>query len=252
MTRPLDGKRVVVTRPAGQASGLVERLATRGAEVTSVPLIRTEPIVRDPAIDRVLGQLAEYAFVVVTSANGADCFANALEARRAALPAGVAVVAVGDATAARLRERGLDVDAIPPRATGAAIVADVSRRSLEGARVLLPRAREGRPELPEGLRAAGALVDDVAFYDTVAVAPDAAGVALLRDADAVVVTSPSAVRALVGVLGGAAPPVVSIGPTTTEAAVAMGLTVVDEAADQSVDGLAEAVVRALGPGQPPS
>lgn len=257
MTGPLRGRRIVVTRPERQAAGLVEQLSVLGAEVASVPLIRTVAIDDDPRIDAVMDRLAEYAMVIVTSANAADCLAGALRRRGLAFPPAVTVVAIGGATTARLDEYRIRADIVPLRATGADILAALADQPIAGARILLPRAREGRPELPQGLRAAGAVVDDVAFYDTVPVAPGEDGVAAIIAADAVVVTSPSAVDALVSAVQGRAGRsvrVVTIGPTTSDAATRRGLVISAEAADQSVDGLAEALVRALGegPGQPPS
>jgi uroporphyrinogen III methyltransferase/synthase len=253
----LRGCRVVVTRPERQATGLVERLTSLGAQVSPVPLIRTEPVGLDPQIDAALERLAEYTMVIVTSANAADCFADALRRHGAAVPPGVTTVAIGRATAARLHERGIATDVIPPQATGAAIAAALADSTVAGARILLPRARSGRPELPRDLRCAGAVVDDVAFYDTVAVVPGEDGRAALRAADAVIVTSPSAVEALIAAVGvdaSRSASVVTIGPTTSDAARRRGLKVLAEAADQSVDGLADAVVTALGKkgDQPPS
>ena len=257
MTRPLRGRRIVVTRPERQAAGLVERLSVLGADVASVPLIRIVAIDDDPRIDAALDRLAEYAMVIVTSANAADCLVDTLRRRGLELPPAVSVVAIGGATTARLGEYRIRADIVPLRATGADILASLADHPIAGTRVLLPRAREGRPELPRGLRAAGALVDDIAFYDTAPVVPGEDGVAAIIEADAVVVTSPSAVNALVSAIRGHAARsirVVTIGPTTSDAATRHGLVVSAEAADQSVDGLAEALVRALGeePGQPPS
>jgi len=151
-------------------------------------------------------------------------------------------------TAGRLRERDLRVDRVPSQATGAAIAAELTAEGLAGAGVLLLRARAGRPELPAALRSAGATVDDVALYDTVRVQPTPAAVAGVLASDLVVLTAPSAVESLAEALGGegvAGVSVVSIGPTTTAAARAAGFTVVAESTAQSVDGLVDAVLRAV-------
>ena len=250
MSTPLAGRRVVVTRPAEQTRALVERLARLGAEVVSVPLIEIIPIAASRDIDAALGSLDRYDAIVVTSANGADCLADRLGDRASALPAGPVVVAVGEATAARMGQRGLRVDRMPQQATGGAIVAALTADGVAGARILLPRSRAGRPELPAGLRAAGATVDDVAFYDTVGRAPSREGVEAVLAADLIVLTAPSAVDALGRAVGSARAGearVVSIGPTTSRAARRAGLTIVAESTEQSVDGLVAAILRSLLP-----
>lgn len=252
MSGRLAGRRVVVTRPAHQSRALVERLVELGADVAALPLIATVPIASSPEIDRALGALERYKVIVVTSANGADCLADRLTERAVELPDGPLVVAVGSATAGRLRERGLRVDRIPARATGAAIAAELAAAGVTGAHILLARARVGRPELPAALRDAGATVDDVALYDTIRVEPPRDAVAGLVPSDLVVLTAPSAVAVLAEALGAGRPAVsvVSIGPTTSAAARAAGFTVTGEASSQSVDGLVEAVLR--GASSPPS
>lgn len=247
MSAPLAGRRVVVTRPVDQSRALVERLVDLGADVLALPLIDTVPVQSSPEIEDALGALERYQLIVVTSANGADCLADRLEERGLGFPDGPLVVAVGAVTAGRLRERGLRVDRIPAEATGAAIAAELTAAGVAGARVLLPRARAGRPELPVALREAGATVDDVALYETVRVAPTVQAVAGVLASDLVVLTAPSAVRSLADALGseragGVA--VVTIGPTTSAAARAAGFTVAAESPAQSVDGLVDAVLRA--------
>ncbi len=244
MSRPLAGRRVVVTRPVGQSRELVDRLTALGAEVVELPLTMVVPIAASAQIDQALDGITTYGVIVVTSANGAACFAEQLVARGVAPAQATTVVAVGAATAATLRAHGLVVDRIPQRATGRAIVAELADVDLVGVRILLPRALVGRPELPAGLRDAGALVDDIPFYETVrsSVSPEA--VAETLGADDIVLTAPSGVEAfteLVGREAAAALRIVTIGPTTSEAARRAGLAVAAESAEQSVEGLIAAI-----------
>src|SRR5690606_6971248 len=102
--RPLFGRRVVVTRAAEQAGPLVDALRRRGAEPLVVPTIA----IADPADggaslqEAVAGVTAgRYAWVVLTSANGAERFLGALPDARAL--GGVQVAAIGPATAEAVR-----------------------------------------------------------------------------------------------------------------------------------------------------
>jgi uroporphyrinogen-III synthase len=248
MSSPLAGRRVVVTRPVHQSRALVQRLAALGAEVVALPLIETVPIPTSPELDAALAALGRYQVIVVTSANGADCLADRLDERGIELPDGPLVVAVGGATAARLRDRGLRVDRVPAQATGAEIAAALTTEGVAGDRILLPRARAGRPELPAALRSAGATVDDIALYHTVRLSPSPDAVADVLASDLVVLTAPSAAGSLAGALGperSTVVTVVSIGPTTSAAARAAGFTVAAESPAQSVDGLVDAVLRSV-------
>jgi uroporphyrinogen III methyltransferase / synthase len=244
MSTLLTGRRVVVTRPVDQAAELVERLRALGAEVVELPLTRIVPIGHSDEIEAALGRLDQYDIVVVTSANGAVCLADRLDAARATVSTGTRVVAVGEATATALRARGIHVDDLPAQATGAAIVAALTAGAVAGMRVLLPRARAGRPELPDGLRRAGVHVDDVAFYDTVGCDVDPAAVAAALKCTDLILTAPSGAERLAALVSdppSLQPRIVTIGPTTSAAARALGFVVAAESADQSVSGLVNAL-----------
>ncbi|MCS7008220.1 MAG: uroporphyrinogen-III synthase, partial [Gaiellaceae bacterium] len=103
--RPLARRRVVVTRPRGTADSLVAELERLGAEASEVPLVAIEPV--DPGtIDSRL--LAEADWVVLTSANAVRALGERL---RTAARARFAVV--GPATAAALRELGIEPAFVP-------------------------------------------------------------------------------------------------------------------------------------------
>jgi uroporphyrinogen-III synthase len=211
------------------------------------PTIVTQPA-RDPEpVRRAIASLEAYGWIVFTSANAVRFFADQLAARPGGrLPPGVHVAAVGSGTAEALAERHMRVDAVPDEFLGSRIAAALG--DLTGRRVLLPRADLGRPETPEALRAAGALVDDVTVYHTVPAAPDPAGLArLVAGVHAVTFTSPSTFTnflALVGarvrdVLAGAA--VASIGPVTSAAIRDAGYPVHVEPAEHTMAGLVDAL-----------
>ena len=118
----------------------------------------------------------------------------------------------------------------------------------------MPRAADGRPELCDGLRAAGAEVADPIAYRTVTAAPGslAALGALLRQGrvDAVTFASPSAVRGVVAGLGADAGRLAgvllgAIGPTTAEALAAAGFTPGLMPGEHTAVALAEVVAARL-------
>jgi uroporphyrinogen III methyltransferase/synthase len=134
---------------------------------------------------------------------------------------------------------------IPERFVAESLVEALSDVDLDGRRVLVARAAEARDVLPDALRERGAEVDVVVLYETVREDPAPDAVEAASDADYVTFTSSSTVRNLSEALGDRFPPqarIVSIGPITSEAARATGLTVHVEAERHDIDGLIEALL----------
>jgi uroporphyrinogen-III synthase len=249
---------VVVPRPAGAPDALADRLRALGAAVRELPAGELAPP-QDPApLDAALRGLERFDWVAFGSAAAVERVLERLEALGigAAVLAGRALAAVGPATAARLEAALRAPDLVPAEATGAALAATLGA-SVRGKRVLLPRPADGRPELLEGLLAAGAEVLPVEAYRTEPVSPDRlaplAGWMERGEVDAVAFASPSAVRAVVGALGPRATLLgdillAAIGPTTAEALRLLGLSPGLVPARHTGPDLADAIAGRLGPG----
>jgi uroporphyrinogen III methyltransferase/synthase len=245
--RPLHGRRVVVTRARAQASGLAATLRELGAEVVELPAIRIEPRIESKEVRRAVAEIGSYAVVCLTSPNGVDLLFEAL--RKAGLDAralaGATVAAIGPGTTRVLEANGVVADVVPERFVAEALVEALSDVEVNGRRVLVARAAEARDVLPDALRERGAQVDVVALYETVREDPAPDAVEAASGADYVTFTSSSTVRNLTETLGDRFPPgarVVSIGPITSEAVRAAGLTVQVEAERHDIDGLLEALL----------
>src|ERR1041385_8448625 len=70
--RPLFGKRVLVTRPRGQAAELVDRLEAMGAEVVEAALIRIEPPEDPGPLENACAAAGTFNWMVFPSANAVD------------------------------------------------------------------------------------------------------------------------------------------------------------------------------------
>jgi uroporphyrinogen-III synthase/uroporphyrinogen III methyltransferase/synthase len=175
------------------------------------------------------------------------------------LPAGSlsarSLAAVGPATAARLSNALRPPDLTAAEATGEGLARALAGE-VRGRRVLLPRPAEGRPELLEGLTAAGAEVLVVEAYRTLPAPAERlrvlAGWIERGEVDAVTFASPSAVRAVAVALGREAPLLsrallAAIGPTTAAALREAGLPAGIVAGRPTGAELADAVAAALGP-----
>jgi len=249
--RPLEGRSVVVTRPAAQQASLADPLRRWGAHVVSVPTIAvTAPTDGGRELRRAVAGIAGYDWVVVTSANGARALVDELgDARRLA---GVRLAAIGPATAAVLAAAHLPADLVPDEFVAEGLLAAFPGPSAGGTgRVLVARAEVARDVLPAGLRGAGWQVDVVPAYRTVsAEVPDDVRAAAAT-ADAALFSSPSTVQRFAERLGphrlldrGPGGLVTfAIGPVTADALRAAGFRVDVVAERYDVAGLLDAVLR---------
>lgn len=256
-SRPLFGRRVLVTRPREQAPELVDRLTALGAEAIVAPMIRIVPP-DDPApLQRAAAGADVFDWIVFTSVNAVDAFMQAFLDGSRDLRAlkGPGLCVVGTATAGRLATYGLKADLVPDEFRAEAVAAALARSgSLDGMRVLLPRSDIGREVIVEQLRAAGALVTDVIAYRTVLDEtqrdgdPDVYGMLLEGRIDVVTFTSASAVRNFARIYDTDAAvdllqrtTVATIGPVTAEAARQLGITVTVQPASYTIPGLVDAI-----------
>ncbi len=247
-SRPLFGRRVVVTRSAGQSDDLVAALARLGAQAVAVPVIEiVDPTDGGAGLAAAVAGLGEFDWVVVSSPNGARRLLDAL--RDARDLGGVAVAAVGSATAAVLAEGNVVADLVPDRFVGEGLVEAFPPGS---GRVLVVRAEVARDVVPVGLAERGWSVEVVAAYRTVAAVVSDERRQAVAGADAVCFTSSSTVEHFVAALGvEAVPPVVAtIGPVTSDTARRLGLSVSVEAAEHTAAGLAAALADHLAPDRP--
>lgn len=249
---PLSGRTVVVTRPRGQAEGLAALLERDGARVLVCPVIEIVPVGLNAQLCAAIDGLESYDTVIFTSANGVSAFCERLRdcGREAAALASCELVAIGPATALALEERGLLPGIVPEEYVAEGVLTAIEQRPrrLAGRRVLLARAREARPVLPDELRRRGATVDVVAVYDTVPAAALSCPIAAIEAADYVTFTSSSTARHFAALLGAdalaarlSAVRLASIGPVTSATLSELGLPVAVQASVYSADGLAAAI-----------
>jgi len=255
-TKPLFGWNILVPRTKDQAGSMTARLASYGATSDVVPTISVEPPRTPQQMERAIKGLVtgRYEWIGFTSVNAVRAVREKFEefGLDARAFAGLRIAAVGGVTAGALREWGLEPDLVPSGEQSA-------RGLLEDwppfdevldpiNRVFLPRADIATETLVAGLQDMGWEVDDVTAYRTVRAAPPAASI---REAiktgkfDAVVFTSSSTVRNLVGIAGKPHPSTVvaCIGPATAKIAEEHGLRVdvlaPEASAASLVDALAE-------------
>jgi uroporphyrinogen III methyltransferase / synthase len=252
--KPLFGWRVLVPRTKEQAREVTELLKEYGAVPEEVPTIAVEPPRTPQQMERAVKGLVtgRYQWVAFTSANAVRAVRERFEeyGLDARAFAGVKIAAVGDQTAKALNDFGIRPDLVPS-----------GEQSAEGLarewppyddlldpinRVLLPRADIATETLLAKLNELGWECEDVTAYRTVRAAPPPAPI---REAikgggfDAVLFTSSSTVRNLVGIAGKphAVTVIGVIGPQTAKTAAEFGLRVDVQAAKPSMTALVDAM-----------
>jgi uroporphyrinogen III methyltransferase/synthase len=253
-SKPLFGWRVLVPRTKEQAASVSQRLREHGAVPQEVPTIAVEPPRTPQQMERAVKGLVtgRFQWIAFTSANAVRAVREKLEeyGLDARAFAGVKVAAVGEQTAASLAEFGIKPDLVPTgeqSAEGLAAAWPPYDGLLDPInRVLLPRADIATETLVERLTQLGWEAEDVTAYRTVRASPPPAPV---REAiktggfDAVLFTSSSTVRNLIGIAGKphAVTVVAVIGPQTARTAAEYGLRVDVTAAQPSVAALVDAL-----------
>ncbi len=249
---PLTGWRILIARPAGRGDNLITSVRAAGGSPLHVPLIATMPVTLSAELRTALDALADgdFDWVAVTSAAAVSALEAA--ARETGLPLRIAsstrIAAVGAATAAALRGAGLPVHLFPETAGSAATLAAAWPVEPPGSRVLVPCSDRAAPTLADALRATGHHVTTVVAYRTeILPVPEL----LARDLadgriDAVLLTSPSIVRALAGTMIAPGTRLVAIGRPTASAARAAGRAPAAVAAEPSAQGLVDALIELRG------
>ncbi|MFB4313736.1 uroporphyrinogen-III synthase [Actinomadura sp. 21ATH] len=253
-TKPLFGWRVLVPRTKEQAASLSDQLRSYGAVPDEVPTISVEPPRTPQQMERAVKGLVtgRFEWVVFTSTNAVRAIREkfsdyGLDARAFA---GLKVAAVGEQTAKALVEFGVQPDLMPTGQQSGEGLVEVWPPYDEDLdpinRVLLPRADIATDTLIAGLTKLGWECEDVTAYRTVRAAPPPAPI---REAikgggfDAVLFTSSSTVKNLIGIAGKPhnVTVIACIGPQTARTAEEYGLRVDVLAEKPSVSELAEAL-----------
>ncbi|HIJ86090.1 MAG TPA: uroporphyrinogen-III C-methyltransferase [Desulfuromonadales bacterium] len=249
-TRPLCGKKIIVTRAADQAGEFSVMLSARGATVLECPTIRLVEPESWQLLDLALRDLSGYDWLVLTSGNAVRYFFQrlatlGLDARALAA---CRICAVGPKTADEIRLFGIKPDLVPTDYKAEGVVEEFSRLDLHNSRVLYPRADKARDIIPRELQRLGAHVDSPVAYRNVfpeRLPPETLFALEKRSVDCITFTSSSTVLNLAAMLGeelmldmlkGVV--VASIGPITSKSCRELGLKVDIEPAEHTLDALA--------------
>jgi uroporphyrinogen-III synthase len=258
---PLQGCRIAVTRAEQQLGAARQLFEQAGAQVVDLPALVVGPPEDWRPLDEALADLAQFHWLIFSSANGVEALQARLRRRGGDLshpPKGLRIAAVGRRTAERLDELGVRVDFVPTRFVADALIEEFPV-SAWGLHLLLPRVQSGgRTLLAEAFSSAGARVVEVPAYETRCPdgLPSQAIQALQQGTlQAITFSSGKTVRHCARLLEGAfgsqwrqvleGVKLVSIGPQTSQPCLEVLGRVDAEAEPHDLAGLVEACARAL-------
>jgi uroporphyrinogen-III synthase len=203
----LEGIGVVVTRPRAAAEALAAPLMREGARVWQLPALGIEELEPSAAVARLLANLAQFDMAIFVSANAVEKGLAAAR-RYGAWPRGIAVAAIGEATADALRNSGIGPVISPAeRHDSEALLGLAPLQVVKGQNVIVFRGEGGREHLKETLEARGARVEYAECYRRVRPDSDPSAVvaALARgEVHAVSVLSAETLENFIAMIGPAA------------------------------------------------
>jgi len=254
-SRPLFGRKIVVTRSRAQASEFVEQIESLGAEAVEMPTIR----IADPQdfgpLDSAIEEIESFDWIVLTSVNAVGRFIRRLLdcGRDIRDLKGIKICAIGSATSEEVRKYHLRVDLVPPKYVAESIIESLKEAgAIEGKRFLLPRADIARSLLPDEIKKLGGEALEVDVYRTMIeeeADDDIVQRLLESEIDIVTFTSSSTVRSFARLLGKdrlekliPKTRFISIGPITTNTAEELGIPIHAEADRHDIPGLVKTIL----------
>jgi len=206
MPETLRGKKILVTRPAGQAEHLCDLIAQAGGIAIRLPALDILPVADAGSVDHICSRIGDYGIAVFISRNAVSYALPLLQERKNEL-ARLQLVAAGPGTAAALRAAGLTsiVHGGAQADSEALLDLDVLQEdAVRNRRIIIFRGVGGRELLADTLRARGAEVDFAEVYRRAQPHYEKSlldKVWLTEKPDLVVVTSSEALRNLLAILG---------------------------------------------------
>lgn len=160
---PLAGRRIVVTRPAAQADGLLSQIRAAGGDALACPTLEIVDLADTAPFFAVADRLGQCDLAIFVSRNAVRKVLALLEDR--GLPPRLALATVGTGSREELEAAGYR-GVLAPAGTpdSEALLALAPLRSVAGKRIVIFRGDGGRALLGDELARRGALVQYAACY----------------------------------------------------------------------------------------
>ncbi len=194
----LEGKKIVITRPAERAQDSVEMVKSYGA----IPIVTPTIELKDSKPEEMINLckiLHELDWLVFTSPRAIESFFKYCNLDNAP---DLKVAVIGPKTAEPLEKYGVNIDLIPENYTAEGLLEAFKQFNVEGMKIGLPRTIVARYTLPHGLEDRGAEVILADAYksempDDKSKIYELIDDILNRDIDVIMFTSPLTVKNLI-------------------------------------------------------
>lgn len=248
-TKPLFGKRIVVTRTREQVGVLSKQLSKLGADVIELPTIKIAPPEDKREFAQMVADAHKYEWLIFTSPNGVEKFFDAFYAtyEDARSLGGPRIAAIGPSTAAKIRDYRFTVDLLPEKFVAEGLVEALTKESVEHHTFLWIKAEETRDVIYDALTEKGAIVDSCLAYRTIPETEDPTGAAEVlaqEGADMITFTSGSTVENFfkMGLEWPEGCQAASIGPVTSKTLYGNDQAPAVVAEEHNIPGLVDAIV----------
>lgn len=244
---PLFGKNIVITREAKRAKETISKFRDLGANVISLPMIKTE-FIDSEELDDAINNIKDFKYIFFTSVNGVNFFFDKfLEKSDIRNLNNIKFIAIGSKTYNALKKYGIKSDLMPENFEGMEAVKVIEENIKRGTKILVPRAKLGRNEIVDSLKE-NYDIKEVKIYDTISAIDDSKVIyETLSDLEEyyLVFTSSSTFTNFKNIAGDEffkdndSAKIISIGPITTKTINDEGLSVYKEAREYTIDGIIE-------------
>ena len=201
---PLNGRRIVVTRPAGQADALVASITSAGGTAVRFPVLAIQACSDTRHLTAIADRLGTFDLAVFVSPNAVKHALSCLLERHA-WPAGLLAATVGKASERELARFGITKVIAPlTRFDSEALLELPELQEMAGKRVVVLRGDGGRELLGDTINKRGAVVEYVTCYQRAKPDLDPAPLLQLwadKQLDGIIVTSSEGLRNLYAMVG---------------------------------------------------
>lgn len=245
----MNRKLVINTRPEPENKEFTKKLQQHDLTVYEFPTIKTSENMQDKNVTEAIKNSDSFDWIIFTSVKGVDAFikiAKHLEINEENYTH-KKIAVVGPKTKARAQYYGFSVDFMPTRYTTSQLAKEI--QNISNKKILLARSNISSKQLVADLENKGAIVTDIAVYDTVYVTesdPVFQELEKKGSIDFITFTSPSTVKGFLQRIQSdkalfLSIPVLSIGPITTTAAQEAGFKRVYTAKQFTTDSIVETI-----------
>lgn len=168
-SKPLFGKKIVVTRARKDASNLVNKIFENGGEAIEIPTIEIKPIKTKSTLNTIK-KISDYDWIIFTSVNGVNQFFKNFfsEFDDIRFLGNIKIAAIGSETAKNINSYGLKVNLVPKKFIAEALVSEFKKRKISNQNILIPRAKGSREILVDELKSLGNKIKELKIYESIA------------------------------------------------------------------------------------